>query len=350
MTQFTSEGTLYLAGSSKALPVRAEFNGAELRVFDEQQNCVGSFVHEEINAKSKLGSLPRELLLPTRELLQISSSDAVNQWLDAHSKAKTHALESSKSTILFSIFLVPISLVGIFKYLLPYLAIQFAAIVPDGVKSVASQQTLTTLDYTALEPSDLSLETQTQIDAYFAQTVLAINGSLAQFNLHFRQSDMMGANAFALPDGTIVITDELVQLLEEDEDLLKAIFLHELGHVAHDHSMRLIAETLVTSLAIDYLIGDLGAMVELVAGFSSTVIQNQYSQELEWEADNFAIDMMIANGKDPIHFANAMEKFKAHYMGDAEEPDAVSFMSSHPITQQRIDNARAQSEQLKSHH
>jgi Zn-dependent protease with chaperone function len=137
----------------------------------------------------------------------------------------------------------------------------------------------------------------------------------------------------------VVVTDQLLTLIDNDADLLQAILLHEIGHVEHRHSMRLIAETLATSLAIDYFFGDLGGMIEVFAGLSNTIMQNQFSQKLEWEADNFALKQLDALDLDKESFALAMEKLAATLPEDVSEYEV--FLQSHPSIKERIENARA---------
>jgi len=44
-----------------------------------------------------------------------------------------------------------------------------------------------------------------------------------RFRLELRASPLLGANALALPDGTIVVTDELTRLSQRDEELLAVL-------------------------------------------------------------------------------------------------------------------------------
>ena len=47
----------------------------------------------------------------------------------------------------------------------------------------------------------------------------------------------MGLNAAALPNNTIIVTDELVKLNGADEEVL-AVLAHEQGHLVQKHSMQ----------------------------------------------------------------------------------------------------------------
>ncbi|MDU0356297.1 M48 family metallopeptidase [Paraglaciecola aquimarina] len=222
--------------------------------------------------------------------------------------------------------------------MIPGVAVHFADYVPNKAIQIASEHTLYSLDKTLLDESKVDAKLQQRYREHWQQTLGQLTLEDAQYSLNFRHSDKMGANAFALPDGTIVVTDDLLSLIDNNQDLLQAILLHEIGHVERNHSMRLIAETLATSLAIDYFFGDLGGMIEVFAGLSNTIVQNQFSQKLEWEADNFALTQIEALGLDPESFALAMEKL-AESLPDESKLDTL--MQSHPLMKERIENARA---------
>ncbi len=55
--------------------------------------------------------------------------------------------------------------------------------------------------------------------------------------VEFRASPIIGANAFALPGGIVIVTDQLMQLAEHDDEIL-AVLAHEIGHVKHRHVLR----------------------------------------------------------------------------------------------------------------
>ena len=329
----------YPTGRSESLPVTIHvLADAQFSIVDSQQKIIALATLNDVIVTDRLGSIPREIILPDVGLLTVESCSAVNTWLaQSTTQYKIAKLESNKPLIFASSLLVPAVLYIFFKFGIPSAAITFAEYVPQSMVEIASRHTLVALDKSVLSVSELSAETQEKYQDQWAQIRQKLNLASPDFNIQFRQSKTMGANAFALPNGTIVITDELVALLENNADLLTAILLHEIGHVTHKHSMRLIAETMATSLAVDYFFGDLGALIEAFAGLSNTVIQNQFSQKLEWEADNFALSHITALNLAPDSFARAMEKLAATM---PEESKLQYLIQSHPLMRERIENAR----------
>lgn len=333
------QGKFYPTGRSECLSVGVELTDqSEILVYDDMQNLIAQTDINKLKVCDKLGRLPREIIIPDIGLLVLQVDEKLEIWLSAKKTNRgVFHLENNKSLVWLSSILVPATLYVFFKFVIPFMAITFANYVPAKMVEIASRHTLIALDKSVLDPSQLPEELMNDYRFKWLSITQKLEMPESKFNIQFRQSEKMGANAFALPDGTIVITDELVELLERDTELLSAILLHEIGHVVNKHSMRLIAETITTSLAIDYFFGDLGGLIESFAGISATVMQNQFSQKLEWEADNFAIAKLKDLQRDPGSFAKAMEKLAATL---PEEAKLSHLLSSHPLMRERIENTR----------
>lgn len=335
-----TQGQLYLAGRSACLPVTVIIQEDALCIYSLESEEQRYFLrHDEIKISDKLVGVPREIILPDKALLVLSDATDIDPWLDGKAKhtTKVARLETNNYAVALSLLLVPLSIFGIFKYLVPAAAIWFADWIPYSVTDVASRHTLQALDKTILDPTELSDEQQQEYFLYWEDIITRLALEPEHFNIQFRASESFGANAFALPNGTMVITDQLVELVENDINLLTAILLHEIGHVEHKHSMRLIAETLATSLLIDYFLGDASGLIEFFGGFSSTVAQNQFSQKLEWEADSYALNQLELLGLDKENFALAMESLAKEA---GKESNLDKLFSSHPSMLERINNAR----------
>lgn len=333
------QGQFYPAGGSLCRLADVTFcQSGVLSVTVAEQDILIELHRDELQIKDKLGSIPREVILREQGLLSIESTPDLDTWLAGNQKPSRIAkMEASRSMVVLSLIFVPLFLFGFFKYLIPSFAVNFSEYVPDVAVRIASEHTLYTLDKTLLDKSEVDAEIQQTHKNEWQRTLQKLGLTNTGYNLNFRHSEKMGANAFALPDGTVVVTDELLALIDNDVDLLRAILLHEIGHVERKHSMRLIAETLATSLAIDYFFGDLGGMIEVFAGLSNTIVQNQFSQKLEWEADDFAIQQLSVLGLKPESFALAMEKL-AETLPEESKLDVL--MQSHPLMKERIQKAR----------
>jgi Zn-dependent protease with chaperone function len=142
-----------------------------------------------------------------------------------------------------------------------------------------------------------------------------------------RHSAGIGANAFALPDGTIYMTDDLVKDVRDENEIL-AVLLHEAGHVARAHSMRLLIENSGISLFFFALTGSAD-----FAGMPVALVTRAYSRNMETEADDFAADRLKEIGLQPNLLAKALEALQKSHKESSEIP---AFLASHPLTDDRI--------------
>ena len=333
-----SHASYYAEGSVSTIDVNVSGNDlGMMTITDTKGERLFELTASDWQVQDKLGALPHEISVSGKGLLVIEQSPSVNQWLESNSKsALLSKLEGSTRLVLLSIVMVPLCLFGLFKYVLPSVAIVFADYVPDAAIETASKQTVYILEKTMFEASELETETQEAFQDYWLSLSNKVDLESPIKPVNFRSS-ALGANALALPDGTIYMTDELVELFEYDFELMAAVMLHEIGHVEHRHSMRMIAETLVTTVVLGYVFGDVSGILEIFGGASSVVVQNQFTQKNEWEADNFAIDNLEQVGLPHDAFARAMEKLSQI---SGEEHAEFQYLQTHPLTSERIENAR----------
>jgi len=156
----------------------------------------------------------------------------------------------------------------------------------------------------------------------------------------FYKAPAIGANAFALPGGTIVVTDDLVDLIADDdvnEDEFLAIVAHEVGHQQYHHVMRSVLQQSVVAIVAAFFVGDVGSASTIVITIPAFLLQNHYSRGFEQQADDYAFGALAAHGISPRVFANVMRKL------EKQSPDAedMSYLSSHPLTAERIARAEA---------
>src|SRR5207253_5111075 len=126
-------------------------------------------------------------------------------------------------------------------------------------------------------------------------------GATTPYKIQFPQS-FLGANAFALPSGIIVVTDDLVRLSRSDDEVL-GVLAHELGHVKHRHTMRRLLEGSATALIIAGVTGDVASTTSLAAAAPTLLLQTRHSRDNEREADADAVQTTRRADPDPTHLA-----------------------------------------------
>ncbi|KPH60163.1 peptidase [Pseudoalteromonas porphyrae] len=251
-------------------------------------------------------------------------------------------LEKNKLLILLSVVVAPLLLWLILYRGIPAIAVYSVNVASPAVVESMGEQSLAVIEKIALEPTQLSIDQQADLQSKWAQMLTALELDNTKFRLSFYQSDYLAANAFALPHGRVVVTDELVTLLADKPDALRAILLHEIGHVEHHHGVRLSAQAVASTVVLAVIFGDLEGITEVVLGSGSSFLQQAFSRDMEREADNYAIEKLVKLGYSNHDFADAIEALQQSLEEQhAElEDNWLKYLSTHPSSQERIEHAR----------
>ena len=174
-----------------------------------------------------------------------------------------------------------------------------------------------------------------------------------QAGVEFRDGGWIGANAFALPGGIVVMTDQLVELMANDNQIA-AVLAHEIGHVHHRHSLRYVLQDSIIALAAMAIYGDASAVAGVAVTLPTVLLHAHYSRDFEREADNYAFELLKDTGRSPRELGLALAALEAgKNMSDTKNSDhktdadsnnkqltrKLSYLSSHPATQERIEAA-----------
>jgi Zn-dependent protease with chaperone function len=243
-------------------------------------------------------------------------------------------LQRSWPWVMISLVLLAICFFAGYKWGIPYVAEKIAYRLPYSVLNTVSQQAMTTLDGRVLQPSRLLAERQEQMRERFLKVSFP-QGQRLPVKILFRNSEMFGANAFALPDGTIVFFDQLVQLADNDDELV-AVFAHEAGHVANRHSMRQLIQSSVVALALAAYLGDVSSLAGALSGW---LLQAKYSRDFERDADRFAAATLRLNNVSPKLLGTFLLKLEESHKkktGSRGEDRIWDYVSSHPSSQERM--------------
>ncbi len=114
----------------------------------------------------------------------------------------------------------------------------------------------------------------------------------------------MGMNAAAIPNNTIIVTDELVKISGTDEEVL-AVLAHEQGHLVQKHSMQKVISNLGVAGLFALVTGDLSDVVT-----ASVVVLTDagYSQAIELDADDYAMQHLHQQQISSIHLSNFLQR------------------------------------------
>jgi len=270
----------------------------------------------------------------------LSGSKQAGQWL-----------ESNWPVALLSILLIPAFIWYSITVLIPSATVAMVPKLPWAVSEQLGQQTIKILDASLMSPSQLPEQQQLEVRQQWQQVLSRLELPKQRYQLLFRATPL-GANAFALADGTVVITDAAVQLLSPKPHAITAVLLHEIGHVEHQHVLKMVAQSTATSLFFGLLLGDLEGASELILGAGLGVLESSFSRDMEREADNYALEKLERLNISPMAFANAMSALTLTAKARAKEQREshwLDYLSSHPAPEERIKAAIDAAEAMPSH-
>jgi len=282
----------------------------------------------------EIGRTPRFLRLSDGALCEVSDYAALGDLLARNglTRRRLSRWEQSRLAVLVCIAVLVVGGLCGYVFGLPFMARVAAGRLPPSALDTLSAHVLLTLDRTILEPSRLPYDRQVQIVQRFSQLRFP-DAAGRRVALLFRRSAAFGANAFALPSGLVVVTDDLTELVGSDEELL-AVLAHESGHVVARHGLRNMIQSSVVSILLTWYIGDVSA---LAAAAPAALLEARYSRELEREADRYAADVLRANRLSPGLLADILERMEAVRTREGGQlPVALGYLSTHPTTAQRL--------------
>ena len=354
----TLRGEYYDGHSSAARAVSVSLDHAGLLHFDPGLRPPTPLAWAAIS--SQIGTTPRSITFADGALIETTDHRIVDHWLTQHRPGAgwIHQFETRASFVVAAVALLALFVIASITWGIPW-ASKFAANqLPAEITHHIGDAAVESMDKLVLQPSLLDAARREEITLRF-QTLLPPTGSEVTYNLEFRQGGMIGANAFAFPNGTVIMTDELVELTEIDDELA-SILLHEIGHLEHRHSLRQIISHSSLAILTTILTGDMSAAGALVVTAPNVIMEASYSRGLETEADTFALAQMQRLGIATQHFASIMERLELAMTKSpgkcpaterdndenlscvedetdgTEEANWLGFFSSHPLTKERI--------------
>ena len=259
-----------------------------------------------LDVPSRLAHTQRRIGFADGSAFITQDNDAVDALL-AHSHTQltssVHSLEGSFRAVALGLLIL---IAGVYLGVtqgIPWAAERVATQIPQDVQNRLGRDALVFLDRIILEPSELEAAEKQRLRRLAMPALVA--AGFADTDLQFRKS--IGPNALTLPDGTIVITDELVDLANDDQ--LLAVVYHELGHLEGRHILRRTLQNSFLVLGVFFLTGDVNS-VELLLAIPSVVMNSAYSRDFEREADRYALEKLIANEIPIDSFAQIMTAFE----------------------------------------
>lgn len=312
------------------------------RLYGLQQRVEAPLVELEIS--ERVGNIARRLCFPNGGVFESRENDAIDEALAAlgvkPDAGWLHKLESRWRVVIASLIAIVVISVGFVQWGIPAIATQAARVMPVEADHAIGIGTLDMLDRTMFDESKLPAARSAALRKRFAAMTQPLDDGHA-YRLEFRAAEAIGANAFALPSGIVVVTDDLVALAESDDEIV-AVLAHEIGHVRHRHALRQMLQAAGVSALAVAVLGDVSSLSSILS-VAPALLTAKHSRDFEREADVFAKQWLHDHNIDESNFDAILCRMSK---GDGDDPGAaksgekssevVDFFSSHPPTDERV--------------
>ena len=132
-------------------------------------------------------------------------------------------------------------------------------------------------------------------------------------------------NAFALPDGHLIVFSGLIRDCQNEAELA-GVLGHEIAHIERKHVMKKLAKELGLTVLVSATAGghhNSEILKETVRVLSSAA----YDRSLETEADQTSVQYLIKAGIDPRPFAHFLARMPKEM---DQDPSGIFSASTHP--------------------
>ncbi len=200
----------------------------------------------------------------------------------------------------------------------------------------------------------LPLERDPEVRSYIQELGhrLLAHADGPEFHYQFFVVDSPAINAFAMPGGNVGINSGLI-LRTRSESELGGVMAHELAHVTQRHiARRLDAQrgagfrtlgVLMAAILLGMQDPEVGSAAAMTGLAGSIQEELNFSREHEREADNIGLQILARAELDPEGMPRFFERLQQATQYQSRPPE---YLSTHPVTENRISDTRARARQL----
>jgi beta-barrel assembly-enhancing protease len=149
-------------------------------------------------------------------------------------------------------------------------------------------------------------------------------------------------NAFALPNGHLVVYTGLITAAASQEEL-SGVLCHEIAHIQLNHVMKKLITEVGLSVLISMTTGSGGG--EMIKETIKMLSSSAFDRNLEKQADITAVDYLVKAKINPEPFADFL------YMMSSKENETdkyFAWVSTHPASKERAEYVIAYSKDKKT--
>ncbi len=280
-----------------------------------------TFIFADCDVQARLGAAKRMIDLPNGGRLEAVDIGELEAAMPSKASAfwrGMHYLENHLGWVLVALIGTVLAGWLFLQFGVPKLAEYVAKATPPSMEKKVGEQALQALDSQIgyFSPSKTDPARKASIEAALKHLCDSVH-DCPQYQLEFRDGGMIGANAFALPGGYMVVTDQIITLSKNDTEIV-AVLAHELGHVKQRHAFRQSLQGVLSGLILAAITGDVSS---IGSGLPAVLMQMKYSREHETEADMYSLNAMQKACLPPKAFADILQRLEAQ-MRDGAPSDS----------------------------
>lgn len=337
----TLEGWAFPGGSSRKVPAklvtRAPLDGRGdapfVDIVDEADRVIAAAHFDEITIDAPLGRAPRRMHFPDEAMFETEDHDGVRALTGQTRGDLLSSYEAFRPRLVAVIAALVVCCWVLWRYGLDLMVSAAIALTPAGLLGYMDQGTLQTIDLTMADDTELDEAERDRVRQIFSTLLAELPASEINdrdFKLLFRSMERIGPNAFAMPGGTIIMTDQFVEKFPQ-EDVLAGVLGHEIGHVVESHGLRQTYRSLGIYFLIGFLAGDTGPIIDEILLEGNLLLSLQFSRKHEASADEFGVKLTADAGYDP---AGLQIFFREIAKGGLTPPQ---WLSTHPSSDERVE-------------
>ncbi len=331
----SAEGTFYDGQSAVARDARLWYEQGLALLHIDHPNGRLTAPLGQVQISPPLGRMSRAVSFPGGERFETDDHAAMARLDSLSGQNRTevfvHGVERRWRLVFVCLIGLLASCVAAYIWGIPFAARHIAYALPQPVLDSVSGQVMKLMFFsTGVEDSKLPAERLKPLQTAF-DDMTKRQAPGYQWKLHFKHAPRIGPNAFALPSGDIVVTDQLVELSKNDREVI-AVLAHEVTHVTKRHGMRMVIQNSGLVILLAGLMGDIASITSLGATLPTVLAQSNYSRKFEIEADAGAAHYCHECGWSTLPLQSILLRMQKK-LGEIKGTEAFS---SHPDMEKRV--------------
>ncbi len=313
-TQPAFSGTFYDGKSANTYPVNLFLTKAQLElVFPDGRRVLWPYSKLKMSRTSASSPvrlerptanpdlIPESVVIEDPEFLheahQMAPGALGNIWNQPHKRKLRYLL------MILACIILPPFIFAIWVYGIPAMTDAVADQVPTEWEEKLGQDYFQVLFKESIKEPDPQV--RNALDEMAERLLAAVPDQPYHFRIYVHPSKMV--NAMALPGGTIIVFQGLINITETPEELA-GVLAHEFQHVLKRHSTRGIIRSEAINIFATIVSGDSVMNIILQAGGMMEFLR--YSRKLESQADAEGMKMLLASQVDPKGMIRIFEKLE----------------------------------------